>query len=293
MTNPKSAAPQANPKVSVIVTTRNNHATLDDCLRSITAQTYGNTELVVVDNNSTDDTLQIAKRYTSLVWTKGPERSTQRNFAVQQASGEYVVIIDSDMKLSRTVIEECVSAMHRQPVCGGLIIPEESFGEGFWAQCKRLERSFYVGIDWVEAARFFRRNLYLEVGGYDIDMVSGEDWDLSRRIAARAPIGRIHAYIYHNEGHLSLLKTLGKKYYYAGLAKGFLAKNDVGSNMTAKEGPLNRYKLFLSRPGKLFRNPVLGLGVLFMKTCEYAAGAFGYYLPRRANGNQTSSGAKA
>ncbi|HYH75663.1 MAG TPA: hypothetical protein VD735_06950, partial [Candidatus Saccharimonadales bacterium] len=64
-----------------------------------------------------------------------------------------------------------------------------------------------------------------------------------------------------------------------------LQKNDVGSNLTAKEGPLNRYKLFFSKPGKLFRNPLLGAGVLFMKTCEYAAGAFGYYLPRRQKGS--------
>ncbi|HYH75853.1 MAG TPA: glycosyltransferase, partial [Candidatus Saccharimonadales bacterium] len=255
------------PKVSVIVTTRNNHETLGNCLHSIRLQSYEPIEMVVVDNGSTDDTKHIARRYTDLVWDKGPERSTQRNFAVEKSTGEYVVIIDSDMELAPHVIESCVAKMQEQPDLGGLIIPEESFGEGFWAQCKRLERSFYVGIDWVEAARFFRRDLYEQVGGYDVAMVSGEDWDLSRRIGKLAPIGRVDAFIRHNEGRLSLIKTLGKKYYYAGLAKGFLQKNDVGSNLTAKEGPLNRYKLFFSKPGKLFRNPLLGAGVLFMKTC--------------------------
>src|SRR5262245_48197635 len=95
--------------VSVIVTTKNNTATLDDCLKSIVKQqSYRPIELIVVDNFSTDDTQEIAKKYTSNVFVKGPERSTQRNYGVKKAKGEYVMIIDSDMNLSPKVIEQCV-----------------------------------------------------------------------------------------------------------------------------------------------------------------------------------------
>jgi glycosyltransferase involved in cell wall biosynthesis len=269
-----------HPLVSVIVTTRNNHDTLDACLRSIKDQSYSPIELVVVDNNSTDDTADIARRYTDLVYNKGPERSVQRNYAVEVAQGEYVVIIDSDMELTRDVISSCVAFVQRSPETGGVIIPEESFGTGFWAQCKKLERSYYVGVDALEAARFYRRDLYVQVGGFDLDMVSGEDWDLSRRVQKLAPLGRTDQFIMHNEGKLSLTRTLGKKYYYAGLARNFLKNNNVASPLTAQEGPLARYKLFLSKPGKLVRNPFVGIGMLFMKTCEYAAGGAGYFLSR-------------
>lgn len=272
------------PLVSAIVTTRNNHDTLDACLRSIAEQTYTNIELVVVDNSSTDDTKDIARRYTDKVFNKGPERSTQRNFAVEQARGEYIVIIDSDMELTPQVIASCVAKMESGATYGGIIIPEESFGEGFWAQCKRLERSYYIGMDWIEAARFFRRTTYVQLGGYDVELVSGEDWDLSQRAGKQAPLGRIDAFIYHNEGKLSLLKTLKKKYYYAGLAGKYLAKHAVSSPLTTQAGPLQRYKLFLSQPAKLFKNPLIGIGVLFMKTCEYAAGALGYVLAGRQKG---------
>ena len=88
------------PLISIVVTTRNNHATLEACLSSIKQQTYPNVELVIIDNNSTDDTKDIAKRYTNKVFNRGPERSTQRNFGVQKARGEYVLIIDSDMELA-------------------------------------------------------------------------------------------------------------------------------------------------------------------------------------------------
>jgi glycosyltransferase involved in cell wall biosynthesis len=273
-----------NPLVSVIVPTRNSATTLEACLSSIRNQEYPRIELVVIDRDSTDTTKEIAAKYADLVLNHGPERSAQRNHGVEKASGEFVVIIDSDMVLSKKVIGACIEKMADEKV-GGIIIPEESFGKGFWAQCKRLERSYYVGIDWIEAARFFRRDLYLHVGGYDTDMVSGEDWDLSRRIGKVSDIARVDTFIYHNEGRLNLRKTLQKKYYYAGLAKGFLQKNNVGSNFTAKEGPLYRYKLFFSKPGKLLKNPVLGVGMLFMKTSEYAAGAAGYYLPKKQKGN--------
>lgn len=269
------------PLVSAIVTTYNNEATLDACLASITSQDYPQIELVVVDNNSTDNTKAIAKRYTSKVFNKGPERSTQRNFAVEKALGEYVVIIDSDMELTPHVISACVEKVAESPATGAIIIPEESFGEGFWARCKRLERSFYVGIDWMEAARFYNKKLFQEIGGYDATLISGEDWDLSRRAGAVAPLDRVGEFIMHNEGHLSLSKTLQKKYYYAGQAAAFLQKNPVESKLSSQEGPLQRYKLFFSKPQKLLRNPLVGLGMLFMKTCEFGFGGMGYLISRR------------
>jgi len=268
----------SNPLVSVIVPTRNNHETLDACLRSITKQTYRPIELIVVDRDSTDGTKLIARYYTRNIYNCGPERSAQRNFGVDKANGDYVVIIDSDMELSPHVIQDCVDVMCYKPNTKGIIIPEESFGVGFWAQCKRLERSFYHGNDAIEAARFFSRGTYLAVGGYDESMVSGEDWDLSARVRNLGRIDRVKSMIKHNEGHFKLVKSLRKKYYYAGQARAYFQKNDIGSKLTTNVGPIERYKLFFSQPKKLLINPFLGLGMLFMKTCEYGFGAFGYLL---------------
>jgi glycosyltransferase involved in cell wall biosynthesis len=267
--------------VSVIVTTRNNHATLDACLSSIIEQTYAPIELIVVDRDSTDDTKDIARKFTERVMNRGPERSAQRNYGVAAAKGEYVCMIDSDMELEPEVIAACVAAMHRESGAAGVIIPEESFGQGFWAQCKRLERSFYVGVDWIEAARFFERDTYMGVGGYDETMVSGEDWDLSRRVADRGGLARITVFIHHNEGRLQLWRTLKKKAYYAGQARNYFAKNDVGPKLTTQAGPLQRYKLFFSRPKQLFEKPATAIGMLFMKTCEFGFGAFGYFFGNR------------
>lgn len=267
------------PVVSVIVTTKNSSKTLRACLESIKQQTFKDVELVLVDNYSADDTLMIAQRYTKHVFSKGPERSTQRNFAVEKATGSYVCIIDSDMELAPTIIAECVDAM-KEKGAAGVIIPEESFGKGFWAKCKQLERSYYVGIPYMEAARFFKRSDYLDVGGYDESMVSGEDWDLSQRIEQLGSFSRTDAYIYHNEGKISLWKTIKKKFYYASKFASYTKQSSNKSNVGKQTSIIGRYKLFLSKPGKLFKNPVIGLGMLFMKTCEFLFGGIGLLLGR-------------
>lgn len=271
----------SRPLVSVIVTTRNNHETLDACLRSIAIQTYKPLELIVVDNNSDDDTKEIARRFTDRVYNKGPERSAQRNYGVQVSMGKYVLIIDSDMELEADVVSHCVKVAESDDHVGGVIIPEESYGQGFWAACKQLERSFYVGEDSIEAARFFDKALFSEVGGFSEDITGGEDWDLSRRVRKVSFIARIPAFIRHNEGRLYFMRTIRKMHYYGSHAVEYFAKNPTDSALTDGSGPLARYKLFFSRPATLFRNPFIGLGMLFLKTAEYASGGLGYWRAKR------------
>lgn len=262
-------------KISIIVPTKNSEKTLDSCLMSIKTQSYKNYQIIVVDNSSTDKTLKIAKKYTKKVFIKGPERSAQRNFGAKKAKGDYVFFVDSDMKLTKHVLKQCVDILAKGKYIKGIIIPEESFGKGFWANAKKLERSFYVGVDFMEASRFFERKAFLSAGGFDESMISGEDWHMSQIISKEGSIERIHAKILHNEGDLTLRKTVSKKFYYA---KHFSRYVDLNENEHIK-GQISifrRYALFFSKPGMLLKDPILGIGMLFMKTCEFGAGAIGY-----------------
>lgn len=269
-----------SPLVSVIVTTRNNESTIKACLDSIVRQTYRPIELIVVDNKSTDSTKAIVENYARLIFDKGPERSAQRNYAAKRASGKYILVIDSDMELTKNVVKACVNRAE-QDGTKAIIIPEESFGVGFWAQCKRLERSFYVGRDDIEAARFFDKALYLKVGGYNEQMTGAEDWEFSDRIRKATTISRVNQCIMHNEGHFKLMTALKKKMYYTkGFQHYYASQTEGEQNKKPAASALKYYKLYLSRPGKLFKNPFYGFGVLFMKTAEFAAGAFGLILAR-------------
>ncbi len=266
-----------NPLVSVIVPTKDSAEFLEACLKSIRSQSYKNIELLVVDNFSTDTTPKIAHKYAHAFFSRGPERSSQRNYGVFKSKGTYVAIIDSDMELDQDVIADCVKAMSAVDV-SGVIIPEQSFGEGFWAQCKQLEKSFYVGVDWMEAARFFSRKDYRMIGGYNDKLVSGEDWDLSHRIKKLGHLAHVPSFIHHNEGHISLLKTLRKKSYYASQINRYVAAN-TATTSTGSEilRVFKRFGLYFSDPIRLLKNPLVGLGMLMMKIIEFGVGGYAYY----------------
>ena len=84
-------------KVSVIIPTKNETNNIKACLESIRRQTYPYLEIIVVDNNSKDNTKSIALNFTKLVFNKGPERSSQRNFGAKKAKGDFLLFIDADM----------------------------------------------------------------------------------------------------------------------------------------------------------------------------------------------------
>jgi len=250
------------PLVSIVINTKNEEEHLGECVESCLSQTYKNIEIIVVDNNSTDRTKEIAKKYTSQIFNKGPERSSQKNFGAQKASGEYVLFLDADARLERTVLSECVSLAQGKNY-SMVIIPERHIGEGFWAGVKALERSFYLGDDTVEAPWFFRKEDFLSVGGYDEEMFAGEDWNLFDRMrAAGFKYGRCQSFINHQIGRISALGMIKKKFYYGTNIKVFLKEGEG-----TRRNPLLRPALFRNAH-YLFKSPVKYLAIFVMKFFE-------------------------
>jgi len=96
------------PLVSIVVPTRNSAETLPLCLASIRRQTYRNIEVIVVDSYSTDNTVEIAKRFGAKVIQVAGERARAKNVGLRLAKGKYVLFIDSDMVLTPRVVEKCI-----------------------------------------------------------------------------------------------------------------------------------------------------------------------------------------
>ena len=265
------------PLVSVIIPTRNSAPFLARCLSSIKNQSYKKCEVVVVDNSSTDKTIKIAQRFTKNVFNKGLERSAQRNFGAKKSKGKYIFFVDSDMEVSKNVIEECVMKMASNTGLQALIIPEKSKGTGFWAECKALERIFYEKVEWIEAARFFERTIFNTLNGYDEGNTGTEDFDLPQRLIylkGVKSIERVKSYITHNEKKIIFSQLLSKKFYYGKSIHIYQKRNS--ENVKKQSNIFARYALFFFHPKILFKNPVIGLGMLFMKGCEFAALGLGY-----------------
>jgi glycosyltransferase involved in cell wall biosynthesis len=257
--------------VSLIVTTYNAERTLAACLKSIRLQSYRPIELLVIDNQSTDHTVEIAKGFADVVESTGPERSAQRNRGAQLAGGEYLMFIDADMTLSQDVVDDCLKAS-RANAAPGVIVSEVSDGVGFIAKCRALERSCYVGDDSIEAARFFTKAAFEASGGFDETLTGPEDWDLSIRIAAGSHLPRADSFITHDEGRLRLRTVLAKKRYYAASSVRYWRKH---GGSTLGQANLVFRPAFVRNWRRLVRHPILTLGFLAVKSLEGAAAVLG------------------
>jgi glycosyltransferase involved in cell wall biosynthesis len=277
---PGSASP-APPTVSVIVPTRNSIRTLGACLSSIRAQTYPRIELIVVDNKSSDGTVQLAKGLADQVVDWGPERTAQRNRGAVLAQGSFLLFIDSDMVLSPSVVADCLSAT-AMTAAPAVVIPETSTGVGFWAKCRALERACYTGDNLIEAARFIDQRSFELVGGYDEQLIGGDDWDLSQRVARGAHLPRTESVIIHDEGRIVLRRWLAKKAYYARSFSSYHAKH---GGIAVRQANLIFRSSFLKNWRRLALHPVLALGLFSLKSMELTASAWGFLTsPRKAGG---------
>jgi CDP-glycerol glycerophosphotransferase len=107
------------PRVSFVVPVYNVEAYLDDCLRSILAQTVGDFEVVMVDDGSTDGSVEIAERHAErdkrlrLVRQANHGLGHARNSGVQAAEGEFLAFVDSDDRLPPDALELLLGALDR------------------------------------------------------------------------------------------------------------------------------------------------------------------------------------
>lgn len=265
------------PLVSVIITTKNEGDVIGRLIQSIKTQTLKNKEIILVDNHSTDETLDIARKMNVKVYIVGPERSTQRNFGAKVAKGKYLLILDADMELTPKVISECVQLAESDKKIGEIVIPEQSKALNFWGRVKAFERSFYnkEGDELTDAARFFRKDVFFEVGGYDETITGPEDWDLPETIKEKGyKVGRITPYIFHYERINSPFSVAYKKFYYAKLSHKYLKKHKIPL-VSAKTIYFLR-PIFYKNWKELIKHPILTTGLIVMLTLEQIGGALGF-----------------
>ena len=290
-----------NPLVSLVVTTKNEEMNIENCLRSLAEQTYSNTEIIVIDNYSTDKTKNLSFRFTSLVFDKGPERSAQRNEGMLRiAKGKYCCYFDADMLASKYLIEDAVDQLELG-IEIGLYVREVVLGNSLFAKVRRFERQFYDATV-IDAARIFRRDSFIQSGGFSEEIFqsgSGEDWDLDKSIRLHGKLGMLTSKesknssrrenewlldlasnlgvslpktfngILHNEGTDSLFSYLKKKTYYARGFQGYINKWGKNDKDIRLQFGL-RYRLFIvfledQKWKKVLRQPMLFVGVFCLK----------------------------
>ncbi|MBP5709293.1 MAG: glycosyltransferase family 2 protein [Bacteroidales bacterium] len=171
------------PLVSVIVTVYNMENYVGECIESILATEYENFEVIIVDDGSTDGSLDIVKQYAQKY--KRIEYITQpnagvciaRNNGILRSHGEYILPIDADDKITPTFIGDAVEKITSDPNIKVVCPKSEYFGtrSGEW----RLP-PFSLGMlaykNMIPCSSLFRKEEWERVGGFDSEIPAREDW---------------------------------------------------------------------------------------------------------------------
>lgn len=112
-------------KLSFIIITKNEEDWLENCLLSIKGLAD---EIIIVDVGSIDKTLAIAKRHTKLIFTRDWHGySTQKNFATEKATGNWLFFIDADERLSSKLASEIKTALENDTPVSAYQVPRLNY----------------------------------------------------------------------------------------------------------------------------------------------------------------------
>lgn len=252
--------------ISIIIPTKNEEENILRCLRSIKRQNYsGKIEIVVVDNHSQDETVNLARKFTDSVIISGPERSSQRNVGAASAKADMLLFLDADMEISPSTLKECIRITYKEPR-SIVAVNEEAIGKTFWARALSLEKRCYKKAPgWVHAARFFPKREFLKLGGYDKSLVAGEDWDLTQRFIKKGYklLLTKKSTVTHHEPNLGLYDLLKKEIYYMESIESYAKKNPTV--FSRQQNPLYRLSIYTHSANILLPHPFLTGGFLSYK----------------------------
>lgn len=183
------------PMISVVVPAYNEGNNIVACVNSLKAQNFPKTdyEIIVVDNNSTDNTLDVVKNLgviDTVEYTKGP--AAAKNAGISLATGNIITFIDGDCIATNNWLKNILSGFEDPDVgcvAGGIMAMEDKnlsplerflIKKGHLAQAQHIENSFLPFAATANAA--YRKEVFDKIGLFDEGLFVGEDADLSWRM---------------------------------------------------------------------------------------------------------------
>lgn len=217
--------------ISVIVITRNAEETIEECLSCV--ERNNPAEIIVVDGESTDRTVEVARRYTPRICSDGGRgKGFARQLGAEQATQQYVVYIDADVFVAEGALSTLLTEFR-----GRGYITMHALGEPRpqgqkwtyweWAQSQHAQLSWALSRHQTRvgtAAGIFRRETILKYGfegGYGGGL---DDMDLEDRLRMdehRLGISSARVCFYYKASMISLIKT---RFLWGRVAVGYLRK---------------------------------------------------------------------
>ena len=191
-------------RVTVLVPTFNRANYIAECLDSLLAQTMPALEIIVIDDGSEDGTAQLLKSYEGRIRYVRKEnggKPTAVNLGLSLAQGELIWIFDDDDVALPRAIENRVQTLAGAPEAGFVFSPHFYGTDGSDGRIARgalhqfptyTSESFLFelmkGCFFHLATALVRKEAYLAVGGFDVGLLSSEDYDMQLRLARAYPM---------------------------------------------------------------------------------------------------------
>ncbi len=194
------------PLVSVVIPVHNREDTIKRSIDSVLQQSYTNLELVIVDDGSTDHTLDIVYKYSDtrirvVELLKCGGANAARNKGILCARGEYIAFQDSDDEWLENKLEQQIAYMQIKKFSAcfcaynlvesgySIRMPEE------YSNKERYEKYLPKELTWHNVIStqtlVVRRNIVENLGGFDIEMPRLQDYEFVIRLVQQIPIGYI------------------------------------------------------------------------------------------------------
>jgi glycosyltransferase involved in cell wall biosynthesis len=177
-------------QLSIVIPAFNEERLIDRCLQSVSASLGAHraarvtSEIIVVDNNSTDNTAHLAQRAGArVVFEPINQIGRARNAGAAQASGEWLLFLDADSVLSPGLLGEILRVIEAGQYvgCGSTLSMQ---GLPWWADgILRLWTGLSTGLGWAAGALLVcRRDAFRDIGGFDQELYALEEVQLSTQL---------------------------------------------------------------------------------------------------------------
>jgi glycosyltransferase involved in cell wall biosynthesis len=199
--------------ISLIMTLYNREAFLDKAITSLLQQTYPDFELLLWDDGSIDNSLNIAHHYAQqdsrirVITARNQGFTLALKSAIAQTIHPYLAWIDSDDFLAPTALEETVAILNNHSNVGmvytnHLVVDANNQVQGLGQRCQIPYSKTQLLVDFMTFHfRLMRRSLYNQVGGINAQFTYAQDYDLCLKFSEITDIYHLERSLYYYRNH--------------------------------------------------------------------------------------------
>lgn len=244
--------------VSVIIPNFNYAHYLEEAIESVLNQTHPAIEVIVVDDGSTDNSIEIANRYLTritLVSKTNGGVSSARNVGIANATGSFICFLDADdfwetdkveMQLKKASEGKTGLVYSGILECDSKLIPLREIQPIFQGDCEdkyRFRPGSAVAILGTSTA-LISRDVLDEVGLFDLELNTSADWDFLRRISKITDFGYVSSPLVRYRKHATNMSAGSLSRYYRDNEKALNKMVSEYAKSNLRNSLINNYSKF-------------------------------------------------